>query len=69
MTVPHIENHNISRERVKNSVECGTVAKKVGDNLTQYLHLYASQSKPIISEKQKTSCQYCIIWDNTVFHS
>lgn len=47
MTVPHIENHNISRERVKNSVECGTVAKKVGDNLTQYLHLYASQSKPI----------------------
>ena len=47
MTVPHIENHNISTERVKNSVECGTVAKKVGDNLTQYLHLYASQSKPI----------------------
>lgn len=35
MTVPHIENHNISRERVKNSVECGTVAKKVGDNLTR----------------------------------
>lgn len=55
MTVPHIENHNISRERVKNSVECGTVAKKVGDNLTQYLHLYASQYNlnPFFKKKEK----------------
>lgn len=35
MTVPHIENHNISRERVKNSVECGTVAKKLAQEIAK----------------------------------